>query len=85
MLAEMTARKLGHLSLEEAVQLLLLYAAREPAKFERAAARWFSRYLDEGEGVTLLRAHLALGALSELRSGEVDRRQAASDGLGRTS
>jgi hypothetical protein len=31
-LAEMTARELGRVSLEEALQLLLLYAAHEPAK-----------------------------------------------------
>jgi hypothetical protein len=66
-LAEMTARELGHVSLEEALQLLLLYAAHDPAKFERAAIRWLSRYLDESEGVSFLKAHLALAALSELR------------------
>ena len=55
--AEATAREIG-LSLEEALQLVLLYAAYEPAKLERAALRWFSRYLDEGKDVTLLKAHL---------------------------
>jgi hypothetical protein len=39
-LAEMTARELGHVSLEEALQLLLLFAAHEPAKLERAARYW---------------------------------------------
>jgi hypothetical protein len=29
------------------------YAAYEPAKIERAALRWFSRYLGEGKGVSL--------------------------------
>jgi hypothetical protein len=37
MIAEATARELGQLSLEEALQLGLLYAAYEPAKLERAA------------------------------------------------
>ena len=32
----------------------------------------FSRYLDEGKDVSLLKAHLAVAALSELRSGEGD-------------
>jgi hypothetical protein len=72
--AEATARELG-LSLEEALQLVLLYVAYEPAKLERAALRWFSRYLDEGKGVSLLKAQLALAALAELRAGE--REQAA--------
>ena len=51
-------------------ELVVLYAEAEPAKFERAATRWFSRYLDEGKDVSLLKAHQALAALSELRSGE---------------
>ena len=68
-IAEATAREIG-LSLEEALQLVLLYAAHEPAKIDRAALRWFSRYLDEGTNLTLLNAQLALSALSELRVGE---------------
>ena len=74
MVAEATAREIG-LSLEEALQLVLLYAAYEPAKLERAALRWFARYLDEGKAVSLLKAQLALAALAELRAEE--REQAA--------
>jgi len=37
--------------------------------------RWFCRYLDEGKGVTLLDAQLALAALAELRV--VEREDAA--------
>ena len=74
-MAEATAREFA-LSLEEALQLVLLYAAYEPAKVERAALRWFARYLDEGKGVTLLRAQVALAALAELRSGEQEQRAA---------
>jgi hypothetical protein len=40
--AEAKARELG-LSLKEALQLVLLYAAYEPAKLERAALRRFAR------------------------------------------
>src|SRR5438093_7731870 len=50
LVAESTAREIG-LSLEEAPQLVLLYAAYEPAQVERAALRWFGRYLDEGKNV----------------------------------
>jgi hypothetical protein len=46
------------------LQLVLLYAAYEPAKLERAALRWFRRYLEESKDVTLLRAQLALTALA---------------------
>ena len=61
--AEVAARELGKLTLEEALELVVLYAEVEPAKFERAAVRWLSRYLDEGKDVSLLKAHLALAAL----------------------
>ena len=61
--AELAAREIGTLSLSEALELVVLYAEVEPAKFERAAVRWFSRYLDEGTKFTLLKAHLALAAI----------------------
>ena len=70
--AEASARENG-LSLEEALQLVLLYTAYEPAKLERAALRWFGRFLDEGTGVSLLKAQLALAALGELRGREHER------------
>jgi hypothetical protein len=70
LIAETTAREFA-LNLEEALQLVLLYAAYEPAKLERAALRWFRRWLDEGKGVSLLKAQVALTALTELR-GERD-------------
>jgi hypothetical protein len=68
--AEIAAREIGTLSLGEALELVVLYTEEEQAKFERAATRWLSRYLDEGKHVSLLQAHLALAALAELRSGE---------------
>jgi FlaA1/EpsC-like NDP-sugar epimerase len=40
--AEATAREFA-LTLEEAFQLILLYAAYEPAKLEQAALAWFRR------------------------------------------
>jgi hypothetical protein len=70
-IAEATAREFA-LTLEEALHLVLLYEAYEPAKLERAALRWFRRYLDEGKGVTLLSAQVGLSALAELRGGERD-------------
>jgi hypothetical protein len=66
--AEMAAREAGNLTLEEALELVCLYAAHEPAKFERAALRWHARFVTEASP-SLLRAHIALGALSELRNG----------------
>ena len=67
--AEVAAREMGQLTLAEALDLVVLYAEAEPAKFERAAIRWLTRYLDEGKEVSLLKAQVALVALGELRGG----------------
>jgi hypothetical protein len=74
-IAEATAHEIA-LSLEEALQLVLLYAAHEPAKLERAALRWFRRYLDESRDVSLLQTQIALAALG--RIGRSDHDQAAA-------
>ena len=47
-MAEDAARELPNLTLEEALQLVHLYAERDSPKYERAALRWLERYLAEG-------------------------------------
>jgi len=47
-LAEDAARGLPNLSLQDALQLVHLYAERGSPKYERAALRWLERYLTEG-------------------------------------
>jgi hypothetical protein len=47
-LAEDAARELPNLALEDALQLVHLYADRGSPKFEKAAMRWLERYLTEG-------------------------------------
>lgn len=47
-MAEDAARELPNLSLEDALQLVHLYAERRSPKFEPAARRWLARYLVEG-------------------------------------
>ena len=47
-LAEDAARELPNLPLEDALQLVHLYAERGSPKFEPAARRWLVRYLTEG-------------------------------------
>ena len=47
-MAEDAARELPNLSLEDALQLVHLYAERGSPKYERAALRWLERYLAEG-------------------------------------
>ena len=66
--AEVAAREAGNLTLAEALELVCLYAEAEPAKFEKAALRWLARYVTE-RSASLLRAQIALAALSELRGG----------------
>ncbi len=45
--AEDAAREMTELSLEDALQLVHLYAERGSPKYERAAMRWLERYLTE--------------------------------------
>jgi hypothetical protein len=47
-LAEDAARELPNLSLQDALQLVHLYAERGSPKYEKAALRWLERYLTEG-------------------------------------
>jgi hypothetical protein len=47
-MAEDAARELQSLSLEDALQLVHLYAERGSPKYEKAALRWLARYLTEG-------------------------------------
>jgi hypothetical protein len=46
--AEDAARELPNLPLDDALQLVRLYAERGSPKYERAAMRWLERYLTEG-------------------------------------
>jgi hypothetical protein len=47
------AAELSRISLEDALALCLLMAERQPARFERAAARWIARYVEEEPRVGL--------------------------------
>ena len=46
--AEDAARELPNLPLEDALQLVHLYAERGSPKYEKAALRWLGRYRTEG-------------------------------------
>jgi hypothetical protein len=67
--AEMAARELGRLSLEDALGLCVLYRQCAPDRFERAALRWLERLIAE-KRPSLEELGLALGALAELRNGD---------------
>ena len=47
-MAEDAARELPNLPLEDALQLVHLYAERGSPKYEKAALRWLVRYVTEG-------------------------------------
>ena len=40
--AELAAREMGQLNLEDALSLVLLYAGADDPRFDRAATRWIS-------------------------------------------
>ena len=46
-MAEDAARELPNLPLEDALQLVYLYAERGSPEFEKAAMRWLERYVTE--------------------------------------
>lgn len=57
--AEDAARELPNLPLEDALQLVHLYAEKESPKFEAAAKRWLGRYLEERSPTLLDFAQMA--------------------------
>ena len=68
-MAEDAARELPNLTLEDALQLVHLYAERGSPKYERAALRWLERYLAEGSPRLGHFAGIAASLASESFSG----------------
>ena len=67
--AEMAAREMGGLSLQEALLLCDLLAELNPPRFQRAAVRWLQRFIEE-RSPPLAEVALAASALIEVRHGE---------------
>ena len=65
--AELAARELPQVSLENALRLVCLYAAAGDEKFEPAAVRFVGRLIAERRDTTIGSVQLAAGALMELR------------------
>lgn len=65
--AEMAMREMDHVTLANALALTLLIAEENPQRYERAALRWHSRFVEEAREITLADAALALAALGSLR------------------
>ena len=60
------ASELPHLGLEDALALCVLTAQCQPARFERAAARWIARYLEEEPRLELDELRLTTELLTSL-------------------
>jgi hypothetical protein len=52
-LAELTAREIGRVTIAEALELSALVARKQPDRYGRFAARWLCLYLEEHEKATL--------------------------------
>jgi hypothetical protein len=63
-IAEAAAREVRRLSLPDALDLCLLYRG-EPAKYERAAARWVARLIAQRPGLHLSQIQLAAAGFRE--------------------
>jgi hypothetical protein len=63
-IAETAAREVRRLSLADALDFCLLYRG-EPAKYERAAARWIARLIAERPAIRLSGVELAAAAFRE--------------------
>jgi hypothetical protein len=66
LIAEMTARELGRLTLADALELLVLVVEKDPGRRDRFAVRWFRRLLEEDENLTIDEAVPAASALAAL-------------------
>jgi hypothetical protein len=66
LVAEATAKEIGRLSLDEALELTLLIAQEDPRRHPRVAARWLRRYLDESLDVTIDEAAMVAASLAAL-------------------
>jgi hypothetical protein len=60
------ARELPELSLEDALELTLLVARKDPRRHPRVAARWLQRYLDEDPAACIEEAALVASSLIAL-------------------
>jgi hypothetical protein len=67
-LAEVTAREIGRVTIAEALELTALVARKQPRRHGRFAARWLCLYLEEHEKATLEDVMLLVSNLRSLAS-----------------
>ena len=66
MLAEVTAREIGRVTIAEALEITALVARKQPDRYGRFAARWLCLYLEEHEKATLEDVDLLVSNLRSL-------------------
>lgn len=64
--AETTAKEMGHVTLLEALQLTALVALRDRERGSRFAVRWLQRLVDEHPAMAIEEVALAASALAAL-------------------
>jgi hypothetical protein len=69
-LAEVTAREIGRVTITEALELTALVARKQPHRYGRFAARWLCLYLEEHEKATLEDVELLVSNLGSLATPE---------------
>jgi hypothetical protein len=69
-LAEVTAREIGRVTIAEALELTALVARKQPHRYGRFAARWLCLYLEEHENATLEEVALLVSNLRSLANSE---------------
>jgi hypothetical protein len=67
-LAEVTAREIGRVTITEALELTAVVARKQPHRYGRFAARWLCLYLEEHEQATLEDVALLVSNLRSLPS-----------------
>jgi hypothetical protein len=65
-LAEVTAREIGRVTIAEALELTALVARKQPHRYGRFAARWLCLYLEEHEKTTLEHVAVLVSNLGSL-------------------
>jgi hypothetical protein len=68
LVAEATAKEIGRVSLEEALELTVLIAQMDPRRHPRVAGRWLLRFLEERSEATIEEAAMAASCLAALGS-----------------
>jgi hypothetical protein len=80
--AEVIAKELPRLGLADALELTVLIARKEPRRHPWVAARWFLRYREEDDEVTIDELAFAASCLAALTGNGYEEASQAAAGRG---